>query len=118
MAVGHLQSLAPLADAMFAAAEWAALVARNNLRSRKRGRNGQAVHPGPGTPLWNELARAVQKHLRRRGDKARLARAIGVPRQRLHLLIVAKTACPDAEQTLRLLAWLSAQQRVIDPRQP
>jgi len=47
--------------------------------------------------------------------KAQLARLLGLPRQRLHLLLVAKTACPDAERTLLLLRWLLARQRGIKP---
>ena len=118
MAVGHLPTLAPLADAVFSAAEWAALSARRQLRRRLARRNGHHLPPGPDTPLWNELAKAVQKQFRRRGDKARLARMLGLPRQRLHLLLVAKTACPDAERTLLLLAWLAARQHGPERRQP
>src|SRR5687767_7300901 len=108
---GHLQYLTPAADALFEATEWAVLSARKKLHARLDKQTGHVLQPGSGTPLWNELAKAVQKHLRHRGDKAKLARMLGVPRQRLHLLIVAKTACPDAERTLLLLAWLAARQR-------
>lgn len=66
------------------------------------------MRPGPGTPLWNELARAAAAELGRYGDKAKLARILGVPRQRLHEYLVAKTACPDTERALRLLAWVMA----------
>ena len=60
------------------------------------------------TPLWNTLARAVESQLKRRGAKSRLARLLGLSRQRLHLLIVAKTAYPDAERALLLQLWLQA----------
>ena len=71
-------------------------------------RSGRALHPGPATPVWTDLVRQAAPYLRRRGDKIRLARLLGLPRQRLHQLLVAKTACADAERTLLLLAWLQA----------
>jgi hypothetical protein len=108
MPVGHLhQNLGLLADALFTVADWAASSARRKLRVKLAGPNGRVSRPGADTPLWNELAKSVHGEFRRRGDKARLARVLGVTRQRLHLLLVAKTACPDAEQTLLLLAWLA-----------
>jgi hypothetical protein len=48
----------------------------------------------------------VAARLRRRGAKARLARLLGISRQRLHLLVVAKKAYPDAERALLLQLWL------------
>jgi hypothetical protein len=50
----------------------------------------------------------VAAHLRKRGDKVKLARLLNLPRQRIHQLFVARTACADAERTLLLLAWLQA----------
>jgi hypothetical protein len=58
----------------------------------------RCTRAGVDTPLWNTLARAVEAQLKRRGAKSRLARFLGISRQRLHLLIVAKTAYPDAER--------------------
>ena len=75
---------------------------------RSRMRRGWALRPGPDTPVWNELVRQAVPYLRKRGDKVRLARMLGLPRQRLHQLLVAKTACADAERTLLLLAWVHA----------
>jgi hypothetical protein len=63
------------------------------------------------TPLWNALANAVEAQLKHRGTKSRLARFLGISRQRLHLLIVAKTAYPDAERALLLQLWLQARLR-------
>jgi hypothetical protein len=68
----------------------------------------RCLRAGADTPLWNALAWSVAARLRRRGAKARLARLLGISRQRLHLLVVARTACPDAERTLWLLLWLHA----------
>lgn len=114
MAVGHLKQLAPLADGLSLAAAAAARSAKKALRHRAT-RSGAVLKPGPATPLWNELARAALKALRRRGEKAKLARVLGVSRQRLHVLLVARTACPDAERALQLMAWLNARRRGIDP---
>lgn len=115
MAVGSLKQLGPLADVLIAAAEHTAYATRARVLERRRKRAGEVLRPGAGTPLWSELAAAVQKSLRRRGEKAKLARIIGVSRQRLHVLVVAKSACPDAERTLLLLAWLHARQQGFDP---
>jgi hypothetical protein len=69
---------------------------------------GATLKPGRTTPLWNELAAAVQTQLARRGEKARLARLLGLPRQRVHDLLRARKHLPDAERTLLLLIWLQA----------
>jgi hypothetical protein len=118
MAVGHLSQIGPLADLLFAAAEVTVAATRSKFKTRRTRRVGSVIRPGPDTPLWNELALAVQRRLRRRGEKVKLARLIGISRQRLHLLLVAKTACPDAERALELLAWLLLQQKqsMLDPR--
>ncbi|MEN9402954.1 MAG: hypothetical protein RL091_1657 [Verrucomicrobiota bacterium] len=78
---------------------------RPERRIRKR---GVTLQPGVDTPVWNELVRQAVPYLRKRGDKVRLARLLGISRQRLHQLLVARTACADAERTLLLLAWLQS----------
>jgi hypothetical protein len=90
-------------------------VAVENLRSAKRlkapdRRPGRftTLRPGPGTPVWNELVRHAAPYLRKRGDKVRLARLLGLSRQRLHQLLVERSACADAERTLLLVAWVHA----------
>lgn len=74
--------------------------------SRRRSRRGDTLKPGPRTPLWNELVAAVHVRLTRYGEKARLARVLGLPRQRVNDLLRARRHLPDAERTLLLLAWL------------
>jgi len=91
------------------AASMAAVAARKQYRHRRRKRVGQALKPGPDTPLWNVLVANCESRMVRHGDKARLGRMLGVPRQQIHRLIVAKTACPDGERTLSLLVWLRSQ---------
>ncbi len=92
----------------------AAAGARRKFRNRPRRLKGAALRPGIDTPLWNSLAIAVRRTFHRRGDKVRLARHLGISRQRLHLLLVARTRCPDAERTLQLLAWLAARQQGVE----
>lgn len=74
----------------------------------------KTLKPGSETPLWNELRRRIASQLSKRGEKILLARFLGVSRQRLHLLIKAQSACPDAERTLLLLAWVVAREQGRD----
>jgi hypothetical protein len=98
-----------LAEALFdAAARTARDAARRAIRSRRPRRRGHALRPGPDTPLWNELVQQALPLLRKRGSKAKLARILGLPRQRLQDCLKARTACLDAERTLLLLYWISA----------
>ena len=113
--VGPLHRLAPSADGLIAAANATAAAARKLQRDRRPSLRYSTLRPGPDTPLWNELAAATVAALGRRGDKAKLARLLGLSRQRLHLFLVARTALPDAERTLQLLAWLNARQRGVTP---
>ena len=90
-------------------------VAWENLRAAKRLKAPDrrparfaALRPGPATPVWNELVRHAEPYLRKRGDKVKLARLLGISRQRLHQLLVGRTACADAERTLLLVAWVHA----------
>ena len=74
----------------------------------------RTLQPGPDTPLWNELRQRVASQLVKRGEKIVLARLLGVSRQRLHLMIKAHAAAPDAERTLLLLAWVIAREQGRD----
>jgi hypothetical protein len=85
--------------------------ARQRSRPDSGPRPGQSLRPGSGTPIWNELARQTQPYLKKRGEKVKLARILGVPRQRVNDYLHASTACPDAERALLLLCWLSCRQQ-------
>lgn len=101
-------------DEFVAAARATAARKRERARARRdphRPRRGATLRPGPETPLWNELVRAVRPHLRRRGAKNQLARLLGISRQRLYVCLRAQRACLDAERTLLLLTWLSAREQ-------
>jgi len=80
-------------------------------RQQRRRRIGQTLRPGPSTPLWNELVRQARPFLRRRGEKVKLARILGIPRQRIHESLKARTASLDAERTLLLLCWVARRQQ-------
>lgn len=77
-------------------------------RKRRTPKRGLTLQPGPDTPLWNELVRQVQPHLRKRGAKNQLARILGVSRQRVYVCLKTGEAFLDAERTLLLLGWLAA----------
>ena len=82
---------------------------------RRRTLTGLARRPGEDSPMWNELATRLHAHTRAYGSQARLARYLGVPRQRLHNYLVARSRLPDAELTLRLLHWLAEVESGRDP---
>ena len=110
----RFRQLLPLLDLLILVAEESAKAARKTYKEAKRQRRGATLRPGPDTPLWNELAAAAQGQLIRYGDKAKLARILGVPRQRVHQYVRATSACPDAERTLLLLAWVQARRNGRD----
>ena len=109
-----MKPLLPLMEILILAAEEAAKAARSAYKERTRRRRGSTLRPGADTPLWNELRAAAREQLSGYGAKARLARILGVPRQRVHQYLRAATACPDAERTLLLLAWVQARRNGRD----
>ncbi len=80
--------------------------ARKHTRKR-RSASYATVRPGPATPLWNLLAGQLKSELRQVGAKVRLARYLGVPKQRLTDFLTGGRRMPDAELTLRMLYWLA-----------
>ena len=81
-------------------------------------RVGHAIHrlgakphrtrrPGVHSPMWNVCASMLRRATSRYGTKARLARYLGIPRQRLNDFLHSRSRLPDAELTLRLLHWLT-----------
>jgi DNA-binding transcriptional regulator YiaG len=65
--------------------------------------------------MWNALAARLRDHTRAYGSQARLARYLGVPRQRLHNFLAGRSRLPDAELTLRLLHWVAEAEAGRDP---
>ena len=82
--------------------------ARRRLTRAKRRRRDDAARSGEDSPLWRILAKAIRAECKKRGDRAQLARSIGVPRQRMSEFLNHSRAQPDAERTLMLLQWLAA----------
>ncbi len=81
----------------------------DEARKKTRARRWQSYHtvrPGAATPMWNLLAQTLRAELSSYGSKTRLARYLGVPRQRLNDFLRGGSRMPDAELTLRLLHWL------------
>jgi hypothetical protein len=102
-----------LAEALAKASVRSAMLVAHSAKSlRRRPRGWQAtLKPGLDTPLWNELAEAVRTRLTRYGEKAQLARVLGLPRQRVYDLLNRRRHLPDAERTLLLLVWLSTREK-------
>jgi hypothetical protein len=78
--------------------------------ARKRARRAKlAAAKGPVQEsfLWDAVVDAAGPHLKRRGEKARLARLLGVSRQAVHQHFVSRKTKPDAERTLQVLVWLA-----------
>ena len=94
-----------LAELMMIAAQAGAERAQQALRKRRKGYRTR--RPGLHTPLWNVCAALLRQNLRPYGSKVRLARYLGIPRQRLNDCLKARSRLPDAEVLLRMLHWLS-----------
>jgi hypothetical protein len=78
------------------------------LRGLPRNPGGATLRPGAATPLWNRLAAQVRPLLKRRGEKAQLARLLGVHRQAVNEFFGRGSRMPDAERTLLLQEWAQA----------
>jgi hypothetical protein len=108
----RLETALEVGGVLVAAAEAAARAVKK-ARAKARGPRGETLHPGPGTPLWNELSLVLRNQKWKFGEKANLARILGVPRQRVDDYIVGQRRLPDAERTLLLLHWLASRQNGI-----
>lgn len=75
-------------------------------RMSPRRRAGATIRSGPGTPLWNRLVDEVRPLLKVRGEKAQLARLLGVQRQAVNEYFVSRRRLPDGERVLLLQEWL------------
>jgi hypothetical protein len=104
-----------LIDGLSFVARESALQINRYLTERPRRHLGDTLRPGPHTPLWNAFVNSARPLLQKRGEKIRLARLIGVPRQRIHDYLVGRGRMPDAERMLLLLEWLAARHRGLQP---
>ncbi len=78
-------------------------------RALRPGRRGAYAtrRPGGDSPMWNVCAALLRAELAPYGAKVRLARYLGVPRQRLDDFLIGRRRLPDAELTLLMLHWLA-----------
>jgi len=95
-----LGGVTDLADAMVKAS-----MKNRDARKPRSGRN-TTLRPSAETPLWNAIVTMVKPHLARRGERAILARELGVHRARIGEYFDAQTAMPDAERAFQILVWL------------
>lgn len=106
---------------IFAMTDGLESVARDLIRSaarqysREGRRRGATLRPGSGTPYWGALAAAVRPFLKQRGERAQLARLLGVHPARINEYFVKNSAMPDAERTILLLQWLSLRRAGLRP---
>ncbi len=109
----RLETVLVMGGLLVKAAEATARAAKR-AHARANASRRETLLPGPETPLWNELARVLRDQKWSYGEKANLARILGVPRQRITDFIVGRKRLPDAERTLLLLHWLAARQKGRD----
>lgn len=102
----RLRLWADISDALIVAARSGTHRIHSALRSR-RPRSHLTRRPGAGSPMWNVCAGLFRRALQPYGAKARLARHLGIPRQRLNDFLHSHSRLPDAELTLQLLHWYS-----------
>ena len=100
-----------IAGALASPAVYVARETHRKIRKSMRKRRGLTLRPGVDTPLWNTVVVMVRSSLVRYGEKARLARYLGLPRQRVDDFLNGTTTMPDAERTLLLLQWLAAKKQ-------
>lgn len=103
-----------LGDAAIRAAATAARATFQAAGRRRRGPRHRR-RPGIDSPLWSALSAELRLAALPYGAKARLARHLGIPRQRLHDYLKAGARVPDGETTLRLLHWLGEMRAGRDP---
>ena len=96
----------PIEAVLGALSDHARASARKRMSTRRPDAGGTTIRPGADTPLWNKLGENVRPLLKVRGEKAQLARLLGVHRQAVHEYFVTRSRMPDAERVLLLQEWL------------
>ena len=91
------------------AAEAGVRQAGKQLKPRRRG-SFLTRRPGADTPMWNACAALLREELKPYGSKARLARFLGIPKQRLNDYLKNDSRMPEAETLLQILNWLAQKQ--------
>jgi hypothetical protein len=111
----QMRMVAELLDGLAQAAMEGSRVLRTRYRQSRRPAHVPSRQPGKTTPMWNELVANLRIELATYGTQARLARYLGLPRQRIHDFLKSHSRMPDAETTLRLFYWLSERRAGRDP---
>jgi len=88
------------------AAEAGAKQMKKQFRPKRRG-SYLTRRPGVDTVMWNACAALLREELKPHGSKVRLARYLGIPKQRLSDYVKGGRRMPDAEATLQMLNWLA-----------
>jgi plasmid maintenance system antidote protein VapI len=60
--------------------------------------------------LWNICAGRLREELKPYGAKARFARFLGIPRQRVNDFLKGRSRLPDAGLTLQMMSWFAQKQ--------
>jgi len=60
--------------------------------------------------MWNACAAMLRKELKPHGSKVRLARYLGIPKQRVSDFLRNGSRMPEAETLLQILNWLAQKQ--------
>lgn len=110
----RLQLWLDLGGVLFDLAEAAAKRTKKALQPR-RSASYATRRPGAESPMWNACAELLRAELQPLGSKARLARYLGIPRQRLNDFLTGHSRLPDAELTLQMLNWLAQKRSGRDP---
>ena len=88
------------------AAETGAKALGKQMKPRRHG-SYKTRRPGTETMMWNACAALLREELKPHGTKVRLARYLGVPKQRITDYLKGSRRMPDAETTLQMLNWLA-----------
>lgn len=91
------------------AAEVGAKQLKKQIKPRRRG-SYLTRRPGEETPMWNACAALLRDQLKPHGSKVRLARFLGIPKQRLSDYLKNGSRMPEAETLLQILNWLAQKQ--------
>jgi hypothetical protein len=82
--------------------------------ARPRRKGYLTLRPGRNTPMWNLCCTMLKSELRPYGSKVRLARYLGIPKQRISDFLAGRRRMPDAEMTLRMIHWIAAKRGGMD----
>jgi hypothetical protein len=64
--------------------------------------------------MWNACVGLLRSELKPFGSKVRLARFLGIPKQRLNDYLKLRSRMPDAETILQMLNWLAQKRAGVD----